>query len=157
MLEKIEEWIHQLNASHKQVRHSCSILHDHFNGFYSIEFLKTAYFVVTDNIPKPDFPELREAGLGNFIDMDGGGITYNDTYYIKQNAVNELSLHFHELVHVIQYDELTQPGFIKRYIQEIQDFGYDKAPLENMAYGLEKHYKEKGRHINVEQFVRKNL
>ena len=157
MLKKIEKWIHELNASHEQVRHSCSILHDHFNGFYSIDFLKTAYFVVTDNIPKPDFPELREAGLGDFIDMDAGGITYNDTYYIKQNAVNVLSLHFHELVHVIQYDELTQQGFIKRYIQEIKDFGYDNAPLEKMAYELEDRYKKNGAHLNVEQFVRNNL
>ena len=96
MIEGIEEWIHQVNSSHKKVRRSCSVLEEYFSGFYSPDFLKTAFFVVTDEIPKPDFPELREAGLGDFIDMNVGGITYNDTYYIKVEAANELRLHFHE-------------------------------------------------------------
>jgi hypothetical protein len=157
MIEEIEEWIRQVNSSHREVRRSCSVLEEHFNGFYSPEFLKTAFFVVTDEIPKPDFPGLREAGLGDFIDMDVGGITYNDTYYVKKEAANELRLHFHELVHVLQWRELAPQGFIERYIREIQDFGYDNAPLEKMAYALDGHYQSKGRHLSVEQFVRENL
>lgn len=125
--------------------------------FIHLVFLETAYFVVTDDIPKPDFPELREAGLEDFIDRDLEGITYNDTYYITQSTASELRLHFHELVHVIQWRELTPPGFIRRYVQEIREFGYDKAPLEKMAYALDRHYQAQGRHMNVEQFVRKNL
>lgn len=157
MIDKVEEWIHQVNASHKEIRQSCSVFEEHFKGFYSPVFLETAFFVVTDVIPKPDFPELREAGLGGFIDMDVGGITYNDTYYVRQDAVNELRLHFHELVHVIQWQELTLQGFIERYIREIQDFGYDEAPLEKMAYALDGHYQKQGRYLSVEQFVRENL
>jgi hypothetical protein len=140
MIEDIEEWIHQVNCSHRKVRQSCSVLEEHFNGFYSPTILNTAFFVVSDEIPKPDSPELRKAGLGDFIDMDVEGITYNDTYYVKKEAVNELRLHFHELVHVIQWQELGTQGFIERYIREIQDFGYDNAPLEKMAYALDEHY-----------------
>jgi len=157
MIEGIEEWIHQVNSSHKKVRRSCSVLEEYFSGFYSPDFLKTAFFVVTDEIPKPDFPELREAGLGDFIDMNVGVITYNDTYYIKVEAANELRLHFHELVHVVQWRELAPQGFIERYIREIQDFGYDNAPLEKMAYALDGYYQSKGRHLSVEQFVREHL
>lgn len=157
MIDKIEEWIRQVNSSHEQVRQSCIFFKDHFKGFYSPNFLETAFFVVTNEIPKPDFRELREAGLGDFIDMDVGGITYNDTYYVKEGAAHELRLHFHELVHVIQWRELTSQGFIERYIGEIQDFGYDEAPLEKMAYALDGHYQKKGRHLSVEQFVRENL
>lgn len=157
MIGKIEQWIHQVNSSHRELRQSCSVFEEHFRGFYSPDFLNTAFFVVTDEIPKPDFPELREAGLGGFIDMNVGGITYNDTYYVKQGAADELRLHFHELVHVIQWRELTLQGFIERYIREIQDFGYDEAPLEKMAYALDGHYQKQGQHLSVEQFVRENL
>ncbi len=157
MIDKIEQWIHQTNSAHTEVRRSCSVFEAYFKGFYLPDFLETAFFVVTDEIPKPDFPELREVGLGDFIDMDVGGITYNDTYYVKQGAANELRLHFHELVHVLQWRELTPQGFIERYIREIQDFGYDKAPLENMAYALDGHYQNQGRPLNVEQYVRENL
>lgn len=157
MIDKIEEWIRRVNSDHKQTRHSCAVLKDHFSGFYSPDFLETAFFVVTDEIPKPDFPELREAGLGNFIDMEVDGITYKDTYYVKRGTANELRLHFHELVHVIQWRELTPQGFIKRYIREIQVLGYNKAPLEKMAHALDEHYQEQGRQLSVEQFVRENL
>ncbi|GIU45615.1 hypothetical protein [Shewanella algidipiscicola] len=157
MIEEIEKWIHRVNSSHREVRRSCSVLEEHFNGFYSPEFLKTAFFVVTDEIPKPDFLGLREAGLGGFIDMDVDGITYNDTYYVKKEAANELRLHFHELVHVLQWRELAPQGFIERYIREIQDFGYDNAPLEKMAYALDGHYQSKGRHLSIEQFVQESL
>lgn len=157
MIDKIEQWIHQVNSSHKDVRHSCSVFGEHFRGFYSPDFLKTAFFVVTDKIPKPDFPELREAGLGDFIEMDVDGITYNDTYYVKQSAANELRLHFHELVHVIQWRELSPQGFIARYIREIRGVGYNEAPLEKMAYALDGHYQKQGRHLSVEQLVRESL
>jgi len=72
---------------------------------------------VIGEIPKPDFPELRERGLGDFIDMEVEGITYDDTYYVKAGAANELRLHFHELVHVAQWRELTPKGFMERYIR----------------------------------------
>jgi len=61
------------------------------------------------------------------------------------------------LVHVLQWRELGTQGFIERYIREIQDFGYDDAPLEKMAYALDGHYQNKGRHLSVEQFVREKL
>lgn len=157
MITKIEDWIHQVNSFHEQVRRPCTVLKDHFEGFYSSDFLSTAFFVVTKKIPKPDFPELREAGLEDFIDMDVGGITYNNTYYLKESAASDLQLHFHELVHVIQWRELTPQGFIERYIEEIQNFGYYDAPLEKMAFVLDRRYQEKGQHLSVEQFVRKNL
>ncbi len=50
--------------------------------FYPHEFLKTAFYVVVEHIPKPDFAGLREIGLSDFIDMDVAGITYKNTYYL---------------------------------------------------------------------------
>jgi len=157
VLGKIEEWIHQVNASHEPVRQSCSAFQREFEGFYSLAFLDTAFFVVTDDIPKPDFTELRAAGLGDFIDMDVAGITYNNTYYVKRAAAQSLRLHFHELVHVAQWRELGVPGFITRYIREIQQFQYNGAPLEIMAYSLDGHYQAGGQSLNIEQFMQRNL
>lgn len=157
MLKRIEEWIREVNTSHESLRRSCSVLQEYFSGFYSPSFLESAHFVVVEDIPRPDLPELREAGLGDFIDMDVAGITYDDTYYVQRRAVNELRLHFHELVHVLQWRELKPSGFIKRYIHEIQTYGYDDAPLEKMAYSLDRHYQAKGQNLNVEEYVCKNL
>lgn len=153
MIKRIEEWIDDINNQYQSKRYSCSTLEQAFTGFYPSQFLKESYFVLVDNIPKPDFPELRQMGLGNFIDMPVDGITYKNTYYLNQMHTNNLRLHFHELVHVVQWNLLGPEGFMNRYIKEIQLYGYDSAPLEKMAYSLDEHYSSGGEHLNVPRYV----
>ncbi|MGF1794018.1 hypothetical protein L4D21_25910, partial [Photobacterium profundum] len=92
MLNKIEEWIDVTNDKFAHKRQSCAQFTESFQGFYSVEFLNNAYFVVVDTIPKPDFPELRDVGLGGFLDMEVQGITYKNTYYILPCLAENLRL-----------------------------------------------------------------
>jgi len=85
MLDKIEKWIDKTNLDFTNQRICCYKFTDNFEGFYPHSFLKQAYFVVVDEIPKPDFPELREIGLGDFIDMDVDAITYKTTHCCPVN------------------------------------------------------------------------
>ena len=102
MLYQIEKWIEQTNIEYQKQRISCSKFFDEFDGFYPIDFLQNTYFVIVDTIPKPNFPELRQIGLRDFMDMELDGITYKNTYYILPQHASNLRLHFHELVHVAQ-------------------------------------------------------
>ncbi len=157
MIDRIENWIDETNRVYRSKRRSCSIFEAEFAGFYPSTFLKESYFVVVSEIPKPNFPELREMGLGDFIDMPVNGITYKDTYYVSEESANVLRLHFHELVHVVQWGLLGAGRFISRYIGEIQHYGYDAAPLEEMAYALDEHYSTKGPYIDVPSFVQSKM
>lgn len=89
--------------------------------------------------------------------MNVDGITYNDTYYVKKEVANRLDLHFHELVHVLQWRVLSMKGFIQRYLSEIQTVGYDKAPLEVMAYSLQECFLTNSTKLSVEEYVYKNF
>jgi hypothetical protein len=153
VINRIEAWIKETNRKYQSQRYSCSALETEFNGFYPSQLLKESYFVVLDDIPKPDFPELREMGFGDFIDMPVNGITYMNTYYLDQKQANSLRLHFHELVHVVQWRILGAANFISRYMDEIQHYGYDSAPLEQMAYSLDNHYSSGGARLNVPSYV----
>ncbi|MBE7216521.1 hypothetical protein MK852_20590 [Shewanella benthica] len=157
MLNKIEQWIDKTNLDYESQRASCTCFADDFDGFYPASFLENAYFVVVDNIPKPDFPGLREIGLGDFIDMKVDGITYKNTYYILPHVAKNPRLHFHELVHVAQWEILGAVNFIQRYIEEIQNYGYADAPLEKMAYGLDAHFTNNGEKINVPAHVSEKI
>ena len=157
MLNKIEEWIDQTNIDFSNQRISCARFTEEFVGFYSAHFLEQAYYVVVDTIPKPDIPDLREIGLGDFIDMRVDGITYKNTYYIVPDVAENLRLHFHELVHVAQWRKLGAVNFIQRYIEEIQEYGYAGAPLEKMAYGLDAHYSSQGQKIDVPSYVSEKI
>lgn len=143
MFGRIEKWIDSTLSANLHARVPCSAIATNFEGFYPHEFLARSYYVLTDNLPMPDFPELHKLGLGGFLEMDADGITYKDTYFIKPHLVERFDLHFHELVHVAQWHYLGAPAFIERYIKEYMLFGYRDAPLEEMAYSLQGRYFEK--------------
>lgn len=157
MLNKIGQWIDQTNSEYFNQRIRCDQFVIAFKGFYEPSFLKRAYFVIVDKIPKPDFPELRQMGLGDFIDMNVDGITYKNTYYILPHAADNLKLHFHELVHVAQWECLGANDFIQRYIVEIQTKGYLDAPIEQMAYAFDAHFSNSGEKIDVLSYVLEKL
>ncbi|WP_422463601.1 hypothetical protein [Endozoicomonas sp. ALB115] len=153
MLNQLEQWIETTLTESAPQRTPCTTLLPYFSGFYSPELLQESYFVIVENLPIPDFPELRDQGLGGFLDMDIQGITYKNTYFIKKGFEQKLRLHFHELVHVLQWRYFGSREFINRYIDEIQQFGYDNAPLERMAYSLEDKFTTSNRPFDVEKYV----
>ncbi|SDN88593.1 hypothetical protein [Vreelandella arcis] len=157
MINRIENWIDETNREYQSQRYSCSTFEASFSGFYPPHFLRGSYFVVVEDIPKPNFPELRQMGLGDFIDMPVNGITYKNTYYVVPKQASTLRLHFHELVHVVQWSILGAEGFISRYINEIQSFGYNSAPLEKMAYFLDDHYHSGGSPLDVPSYVESKM
>lgn len=155
---RVEQWIDGTLLKHHHLRKSCAVLATHFEGFYPGDFLSNSYFVVMDKLPKPDMPELNDLGIGSFLEMDADGITYKDTYFIKPHLADDIALHFHELVHAAQWQHLGAPAFIERYIKEYNADAYEEAPLEKMAYSLERYFKEnRSRPIDVLQYVRENL
>lgn len=156
MIELVESWIDEVNEAHKPYRQSCTVLQHQLDGFYRPELLRSSYFVIVKALPMPKIPELREVGLGEFIDNENqlGGITYKDTYYLVPDVARDVGIHFHELVHVIQWRTLGARNFIQRYMEEIQRFGYsDQAPLEGMAYGLQKTFEKGVAPFDVEKKV----
>ena len=69
--------------------------------------------------------------------MDARGITYLNTYFVRANQAGDESLHFHELVHVIQWRILGPEKFLAAYADGLERFGYRGSPLEVMAYDLQ--------------------
>lgn len=157
MLNQIEIWIDDTLENYSKERISCDALSQCFSGFYSDTFLNESFFVVVDKLPKPNFPELYHAGLGDFIEEEFDGITYKNTYFIKREQEKNMALHFHELVHVAQWKILGPHKFISRYIQEYQENGYRAAPLEEMAYSLQNYYSENGTAIDVLSYVQQKI
>jgi hypothetical protein len=95
--------------------------------------------------------------MGDFIDMPVTAITYKNTYFLRKQFVQDLRLHFHELVHVVQWNLLGAENLIKRYILEIQQHGYDNAPLEKMAYALDSHFASNMGALDVSLFVKDRI
>ncbi len=97
-------------------------------------------------VPRVPFPPLREFGLSEFAaKMEQRplvGITYKDTFFVHQSHRTE-SLHFHEMVHVVQWKRLGVDDFLLAYGIGLRQFGYEESPLEQMAYVLQSKFERR--------------
>ena len=98
---------------------------------------KAKVVVVTGKLP---FPQVSLMGLPELSQMENmpmDGITYKDTFFINEAYRRAESLHFHELIHVVQWERLGVDNFLLAYGVGLMQFGYQNSPLEQMAYSLQ--------------------
>ncbi|KPQ27412.1 MAG: hypothetical protein HLUCCX14_15185 [Marinobacter excellens HL-55] len=156
MIGSLEAWARQLKEETASRRTACAALNEHFHGFYSKELLAKTSFVVVDRIPPPPLmdtlPQVSRLDFSKF-----SGLTLGDTYYVVRSEAQNLPLHFHELVHVLQWKLLTARGFLTRYLNEVIEHGYHDAPLEIMAYDLGHQFEVGCLPFDVESTVRQKL
>ena len=60
------------------------------------------------------------------------------------------SLHFHELVHVVQWSALGPEKFLACYADGLERFGYLRSPLELMAFRLQRRFEREAEPFSVE-------
>ena len=66
-------------------------------------------------------------------------------------------MHFHELVHVIQWQLLGSECFLALYADGLEKHGYRNSPLEVMAYDHEARFNSNALPYSVEAEVRKQI
>jgi hypothetical protein len=109
--------------------------------YFSANTLTSAKVVLVDQLP---IPPLSSWGLTRFADFERGtfnGITYLNTFFLKRRELRNEAIHFHELIHVIQWRILGPENFLRLYADGLERFGYRDSPLEIMAYDAEAAFK----------------
>jgi hypothetical protein len=157
-LPLITRWIdHTLAAHAGDARSVASLGFKRLPTFYSAAFLTSAKVVAVERAP---VPPLSAMGLPEFGDFERGnyaGITFKDTYFVQTARVGSESLHFHELVHVVQWAHLGAEKFLLAYAAGLATNGYRNSPLEAMAYDLQAYFDQNGKPVDVEDAVTNKL
>jgi hypothetical protein len=112
---------------------------------------------VVDRVP---MPPLSSIGLSRFKEFERGdydGITYLDTYFLKKSAADDETLHFHEMIHIVQWRLLGGEFFLAMYAGGLETFGYRNSPLEKMAYDAQELFARSGPIFDAEAFVAQKL
>ena len=125
--------------------------------YFTEKTLASTKVVLVDPLP---MPPLSSMGLGHFADFQRGdfeGITYIDTFFLKPTQSKNENMHFHELVHVIQWRLLGPDRFLFSYANGLECFGYRRSPLEAMAYDAETAFGSSTAIFNVEKMVAEKL
>ncbi len=140
-LPQVRGWIDQLLETHAGSTRKVNTL-----GFlrlaacYPADVLEHARVVSVNRTP---FPPVSQFGLPEFASHEGrgfDGITFKNTFFIVKGRESE-ALHFHELVHVVQWARLGVDNFLLAYGVGLLQFGYENSPLEKTAYSLEEQFK----------------
>lgn len=135
----IKAWVERTVTDHRAAaRPVASFGFPRLGSFYSAQLLGTARVVALARVPMPPLTEMGLTGFADFEQLDSAGITYLDTYFVRADSDREESLHFHELVHVVQWQHLGPDRFLTAYaLGHILRGGYHGNPLEVMAYELQ--------------------
>jgi hypothetical protein len=162
LLEKlplVQDWIGRTLAEHsKQARPAASYRFPRLGHYYSNELLTIAKVVEVGRVPVPPLSALGLTGFGEFEGGNYAGITFLDTYFVQSGEALREALHFHELVHVVQWQHLGMERFVMAYaFGYLQGGGYRANPLEVMAYNLQDYFEKGGQSIDVEAAVRQQL
>ena len=119
--------------------------------------LETSKVVLVDQLP---LPPLSSWGLTRFADFERGdfsGITFLDTFFVKKDQSRNEALHFHELIHIVQWRILGPERFLYLYADGLDRFGYRNSPLEVMAYGAEAQFVNSTTKFAAEELVAQGL
>ncbi|RJF35772.1 hypothetical protein [Pseudoalteromonas gelatinilytica] len=156
MIENIANWVDKLVSDYLPQARCCSELHPSIKQYFPRDFLENSYFIITNDIPKLDI-QFESSNVESFINMDGDGITYKNLYFIKEHRAFDPTIHVHELVHVAQWKLLGVTGFIEKYINELENCGYNDAPLEKMAYAIEDRFALRNELFDITSVVKDGL
>ena len=137
----ILDWIEQtLDAHAHEKRTVSSFKFPRLPHYFSEGLLNAASAVLCDRLP---VPPLSALGLREFADFENQpirGITYRDTYFLWRAVAKDESLHFHELVHVVQWQVLGPEDFLLLYAAGLAESGYRDCALEAMAYDHQRRF-----------------
>src|SRR5258708_32537645 len=100
----VDNWIWAALAAHAgTARPVASCGFPRLPLYFTAETLASAKVVIMDRLP---VPPLSSWGLTQFASFERGdpdGITYLDTCFLKPHQSKNEAIHFHELIHVIQW------------------------------------------------------
>ena len=155
---KVQAWIQKTLASYeKDAQPIASLRFARLPLYFDHALLETAKFIPIDQVPMPPLSAMR---LGRFEAFEQGnfhGVAYVDRYFIKRTVVIEEALHFHELIHVIQWRLLGPEGFLRAHANGLDEFGYENSPLERMAYDAEAAFRRSSPTFDAEKFVEEHV
>jgi len=157
-LPLVEQWIDELLARHRAAAVSvASLPFKRLGRFYLPQTLAEARVVLVDHVPAPPLTSMGMPEFSAFETMDASGITYRDTFFVERSVADDESLHFHELVHVVQWRVLGARNFLLAYAAGLATpEGYASNPLELIAYGLQEEF-ERGTVFRAEPLIERHL
>ena len=158
-LPEVRTWIDRTLAAHATLaRPVASLGFPRLGSHYSADLLASALVIPVAKVPAPPLASMGLTGFDEFENLNAAGITYLNSFFVRHGHEHDESLHFHELVHVVQWQHLGPDRFIMAYaLGHLLSGGYHTNPLEVMAYELQARFDRHDPPFVVAALVRPEL
>ena len=125
--------------------------------YYPAGLLNRVNRVVVDRCPLPPLTSTGIPQLAQIETWDLKGVPWGDTIFIKRDFSDSESLHFHELLHIVQWDCLGAERYLTAWAVGTITKGYRNNPLEEMAFRMQGRFEAEVELFDVVSDVRAEL
>lgn len=154
----VSEWISQtLNAAEDDQMPLSRDLLKSLSNYFPMEFLNQARVIPVDRCPSVPLSEMGFSGFKEFEQQIARGITFRNCYFVEKFSERDASLHFHELVHTVQWQILGEEAFILTYVAGLLSNGYRNSPLEEMAFSLQNRFERSNEKFDTPKEIKSRL
>lgn len=156
ILPDVIEWINQYIDQHSDKSRAVNDFDfKRLGEYFSKELLARSKVVFVDRVVLPPLSQMGLPFFAAFEQTPYSGITYKDTFFLAPDAHYRESTWFHEMVHVVQWEELTPEPFLIAYAAGLLTDGYRNSPLEAMAYNFQDMFDHKQSVADIELLIRR--
>jgi hypothetical protein len=135
LLSDIQKWIGHTLAAHKAQMYPVAAAQlERLNQYYPKNVLQRVQRVLVDRCP---IPPLAVTGIPQLAEIEGWdikGIPWVNTIFIRRDLADWDAVHFHELLHIIQWESLGTERYLTAWAIGTVTRGYRDNPLEEMAF-----------------------
>ena len=135
LLSDVQNWIvHTLAEYAGQMEPIAAAQFERLNGYYPNTLLQRVQRVIVDRCPTPPLASTGIPQLSEIETWDVKGIPWQNTIFIRRDLADWDAVHFHELLHIIQWDLLGTERYLTAWAIGTITRGYRDNPLEEMAF-----------------------
>ncbi len=146
----VQKWIVNILAEHEtQMEPIASVPFDRLGEYYPSSLLQRIRRVLVDQCPVPPLAYTGIAELKQIENWDIKGIPWKDTIFIRRDLANWEAIHFHELLHIIQWEYLGTERYLTAWAIGTTKLGYRANPLEKMAFRHQSRFETEKKPYNV--------
>ena len=141
----IKNWIVYILAEHKaQMEPVAAAQFERLERYYPNTLLQRIQRVIVDRCPVPPLANTGIPQIAEIENWDIKGIPWKNTIFIRRDLADWDVVHFHELMHIVQWECLGTDRYLTAWAIGTITRGYRDNPLEEMAFRHQARFEAEG-------------
>ena len=135
LVSNVQKWIVHMLAEHEaQMEPIAAAQFERLKGYYPKALLQRVKRVIVDQCPVPPLEFTGIPQLAEIETWDLKGVPWENTIFIRRDLADWDAVHFHELLHIVQWERLGTERYLTAWAIGTITLGYRDNPLEEMAF-----------------------